>query len=301
MKTRILAFAILAVIPCSLFADTLKPYILAGVDDGTRDDVQARVEERLTAEGFEVVGSYVPAGDETLGVVCVTHERLKTAAADAGGLLGFAAVLRVGLRDTGEGVEVSFTNPLYWGNAYYRKTFPDVEASSTQVDAALRRALGELPDSRFEPFGSRKGVPASKLRKYHYMMAMPYFDDVAELDKGSSYEDAVARIEERAAAEDAEAKIVYAVKFPEKKMALFGTALTGRKGEAHFLPKIDFSEPRHVPFLPYELLVLEDRVVSLHGKYRIALSFPDLSMGTFMKIVSTPGDIADAQRTLVVE
>ena len=183
MKTRILAFAILAVIPCSLFADTLKPYILAGVDDGTRDDVQARVEERLTAEGFEVVGSYVPAGDETLGVVCVTHERLKTAAADAGGLLGFAAVLRVGLRDTGEGVEVSFTNPLYWGNAYYRKTFPDVEASYTQVDAALRRALGELPDSRFEPFGSRKGVPASKLRKYHYMMAMPYFDDVAELDR----------------------------------------------------------------------------------------------------------------------
>jgi hypothetical protein len=44
--------------------------------------------------------------------------------------------------------------------------------------------------------------------------------------------------------------------------------------------------------------VLDDRVVSLHGKYRIALSFPDLGMGRFMKIMSTPGDIADAQRTL---
>ena len=31
----------------------------------------------------------------------------------------------------------------------------------------------------------------------------------------------------------------------------------------------------------------------LHGKYRIALNWPELTMGTFMKIMSTPGDIED--------
>ncbi|RKX35683.1 MAG: hypothetical protein DRP71_02755 [Verrucomicrobia bacterium] len=285
-------------LPGSLFAEGLDPYILAGIDQGTRQEVQTRVEERLTAEGFEILGSYSPAGDENLGVICVTNEHLKASAVQSGGLHGFAAVLRVGLIKTDSGIEVSYTNPLYWGNAYYRKEFPQVEEVYILLDQRFRTALADLSDSRFEAFGSRKGMTPAKLRKYHYMITMPYFHDVVVLDKGSSYGEAVARIESRAAAKGSEVKIVYSIKFPEQEMALFGTALTGENGETKFLPKIDFKDPRHIPFLPYEMLVLKDKVVSLHGKYRIALSFPDLSMGTFMKIVSTPGDIANAQRTV---
>jgi hypothetical protein len=129
---------------------------------------------------------------------------------------------------------------------------------------------------------------------------VPHFDDVVTLARKSDYAELVKRIEARAA-DSEDAGIVYAVKFDDQKMALYGIALTGEKGEKKFLPKIDFAEPLAIPFLPYELLVLEDRAVMLHGKYRIALSFPDLSMGTFMKIVSTPGDIADTMRSLVKE
>ena len=32
----------------------------------------------------------------------------------------------------------------------------------------------------------------------------------------------------------------------------------------------------------------------LHGKYRIALYWPELTMVTFMKIMSTPNDIENA-------
>ena len=301
MKLPTLCSALLAMLSASLLADGLDPYILAGIDQGTRQEVQARVEERLVAEDFEVLGSYSPAGEEQLGVVCVTSEQLKASAAKSGGLLGFAAVLRVGLSQTDNGVEVSYTNPIYRGNAYYRKEFPQVEETYNLLDQQFRKAFADLPEIRFEAFGSKQGISAKKLQKYHYMIVMPYFDDVVNLDSGSSYEDAVARIESRAAAEDSVVKIVYSIKFPEQEMALYGTALTGENGETKFLPKIDFKEPRHIPFLPYEMLVLKDKVVSLHGKYRIALSFPDLSMGTFMKIVSTPGDIADAQRTVAAE
>jgi hypothetical protein len=301
MKSRLLRLTLLAMLPGSLLADGLDPYILAGIDQGTRQEVQARIEERLIAEDFEVLGSYSPAGEEQLGVVCVTTEQLKASAAKSGGLLGFAAVLRVGLNQTESGVEVSYTNPIYWGTAYYRKEFPQVAETYNLLDQQFRKALADLPESRFEAFGSKKGITPAKLQKYHYMMAMPYFDDVVELDSGSSYDDAVARIESRAAAEDSTVEIVYSIKFPEQEMALYGTALTGENGETKFLPKIDFKDPRHIPFLPYEMLVLKDKVVSLHGKYRIALSFPDLSMGTFMKIGSTPGDIADALRTVAAE
>ncbi len=298
MKTSRLISVLLSLLPAICSAEGLSPYILAGIDQGTRQEVEARIEEHLIAADFEVVGSYSPADDETLGVICITHEELKTAAAAAGGLRGFAAVLRVGFHQTEDGIKVSYTNPLYWGNAYWEKDYPQVEALYEQLDKDLRQVFADLPATLFSPFGSKKGVPAKKLSKYHYMISMPYFHSVQKLDTGSSYQDAVTRIESRAAAEDSAVKIVYSIKFPEQEMALYGTALTGENGESKFLPKIDFEEPRHVPFLPYEMLVLKDQVVSLHGKFRIALSFPDLSMVTFMKIVSTPGDIADAQRSV---
>jgi hypothetical protein len=39
----------------------------------------------------------------------------------------------------------------------------------------------------------------------------------------------------------------------------------------------------------------------LHGRFRIALSFPDLTMGTFSKIMSTPGDIEEAMRQILMQ
>ena len=72
---------------------------------------------------------------------------------------------------------------------------------------------------------------------------------------------------------------------------MYGMALDGERGESRFLPIIDISNPMHTAFLPYELLVVDNEVHMLHGRFRIALSFPDLTMGTFMKIVATPKDI----------
>jgi hypothetical protein len=36
----------------------------------------------------------------------------------------------------------------------------------------------------------------------------------------------------------------------------------------------------------------------LNGRYRIALHWPELTMGTFTKIMSTPGDIKDMMKDL---
>lgn len=280
--------------------EPLKPYILAGIQQGDLAQVQTSVSEWLREKGFELVGTYSPAQDDTLSVICLTHPLLREHAAKSGGLLGFSASLRVGLHQTEAGVEVAYMTPQYWGNAYYRKGYSEVEADYNLMDKALQEALGHLEETSFTPFGSKKGLSAKKLQKYHYMMSMPYFDDVAVLQDDLPYEEAISRIESRAG-ENSDADIVYAIKFPEQKMALYGIALTGEKGEQKFLPKIDFKEPRHTPFLPYELLVLEDQAVMLHGKYRIALSFPDLTMGTFMKIMSTPGDIENTLRELVTD
>jgi len=41
------------------------------------------------------------------------------------------------------------------------------------------------------------------------------------------------------------------------------------------------------------------KVLMLHGRFRIAISFPDLTMGTFSKIMSTPGNIEDLLKQVV--
>ena len=120
---------------------------------------------------------------------------------------------------------------------------------------------------------------------------MEKFDDVVKLNEFENFEDAVSKIDGKLAGSD---DLIYSVEFQDEQIKLYGIAIGGEKGEEHFLPIIDITAPQHTAFLPYELLVVDKKAVMLHGRYRIALSFPDLTMMTFSKIMSTPGDIKNA-------
>ncbi len=50
--------------------------------------------------------------------------------------------------------------------------------------------------------------------------------------------------------------------------------------------------------MPYEIILQGNKATMLNGKYRLALHWPKLSMGTFMKIMSTPGYIEDTLKEL---
>jgi hypothetical protein len=57
----------------------------------------------------------------------------------------------------------------------------------------------------------------------------------------------------------------------------------------------DTGDLKHTAHLPYQILVTGNKAIALPGKFRIAVSFPDLGMGTFMRISNAPGAI---QQTL---
>ena len=132
-------------------------------------------------------------------------------------------------------------------------------------------------------------------------MGMPRFDDTQVLGEFASYAETVKRVESGLANNNLDLTEVYSIEIPSKKLKLYGVQITGEDGEASFMPVIDISSPKHTAFLPYELLVVDNEVHMLHGRFRIALSFPDLTMGTFMKIVSTPKDINRLYEALVNE
>lgn len=288
IKKLFLIIFIISFVATNLTAQNLQPYILAATSDASLSEISVAVKNNLTAAGLEVIGEYSPAKDSNRKVFVITSDELKDAVNTIGGLTGFATVLRVALTDENGTINISYTNPVYWGNAYFGDNYDQVQSNYLTVTAKISSALFKFGEIKNIPFGTEDGLTEKSLRKYRYMFGMEKFDNVAKLNEFESYEDAVNTIDEKLANSES---LVYSVEFPEEKLKLYGIAISGEKGEEHFLPIIDISTPKHTAFLPYELLIVDKKAVMLHGRYRIALSFPDLTMMTFSKIMSTPGNI----------
>jgi len=295
-KILILALT-LTLVSTTLFAQALKPYVLGATSSDGLDMVREKTAAALGSAGFTILGQYQPAGDETRWVFVINSAEMTEAVQELGGLTGFAAALRVGLTLEAGKVNISYTDPMYLANAYFQKNFPEVEANYLTAKSRLKGAMAELGEVKDRPFGSKEGMSAKDLRHYHYMFGMEYFEDVVELTEFSSYEVGKSIIKSKLA-KGGDTQTVYAYEIPGKKLTLYGIALSGEEGEEHFLPIIDIGKPKHTAFLPYEILLMDKKAVMLHGRYRIALAFPDLTMTTFSKIMSTPGDIEDLMRSV---
>ena len=96
---------------------------------------------------------------------------------------------------------------------------------------------------------------------------------------------------------------VYRVDVPGKEESVFGVAITKGKGaDKYIMDYIDFGDIKSTAHLPYEILVSGNNVYHLYARFRIAISFPDLSMmgsNSCMSIMSAPGAIKDSLTTAV--
>lgn len=292
MKKTILLLIFLSTI-LNVDAQKLKPYILAGYSTSSISDVEKTVKTNLKANGFKILGSYNPMETKSRKTIAVTNANLQSAVKKVGGFKGLALVQRVSLTLEDGKILVSYTNPEYWGRAYFTDKWEKVSSDYKNLASSFKTALSGFEGEKFKEFGSKKGLSYNKLKKYHYMMGMPYFDDNISLKTFQNYKEAISTIDKNLKAGVNNVVKVYSTTIDSKEIALYGIGLTGKEGEKNFMNKIDVSDPKHTAFLPYELLVVGNKAYMLHGRYRIALSFPDLSMGQFMKIVSTPGYIKD--------
>lgn len=260
----------------------LYPYILASQADGDVNASAEKAKAALKANGFDVVGSYAPYADTV--VIGATNAALKAAAAKTE-FGGYGAVARIAVTKVGGKVQVSFFNPDWMAEAYR------MESDLTAVREGLEKALGMQ-----RVFGSEEpGWKANQLNDYHFMVFMPYFDDHHELAEHDSYEAAIKAVEANLAAGKGKTTKVYRVDVPGKKQTVFGVAIGGAPaGDEHVMKLIDKASIKQTAHLPYELLVSGGNVYALHAKFRIAVNFPDLDMGTFMHINDAPSAIEES-------
>jgi hypothetical protein len=270
---------LLAISGVSLAEDiSLKPYVLAYRGAGTIDAKLGEVKAAVEREGFQVVGGYAPY--KGTHIVVVTSEALRKNAANSG-FGAYGAALRISITEKGKDLQVSYINPLYMAQAYRMK------GTLADTAAKMEKALGKK-----ETFGSKNGLTSAKLRNYHYMVLMPYFTDQVELAKYKSHEEAVKAVEANLATGKGGTVRVYRVDLDGKKESVFGVGIRAGDGADEAVMKtVDYGELKQAAHLPYELIVSDGTMYMLHGKFRIAVDFPDLTMGTFMKISGAPSAI----------
>lgn len=232
----------------------------------------ADLEAKLTENGFTVIGRHAVNGNENYTSVIYTSDDLKQLGAQSG--RGFIAALRI--LHNAEKQELVASNPEYFIRAFYRKKYTD--GMEAPVVKALEAALGDL-----EPTDDT--LSPKKLSKYHFMVAMPYYDDFVRIAKGPTAE-LMAKLEANAGD-----RIVYKLDIKgDGSSVLCGVGLPG--GIEKFNEKLGTMDRSHL--LPYMVLIEDGEANILHAKFFLALSFPQLSMTEFMKIMSVPGDIEDA-------
>jgi len=275
----------------------IKPFVLASKSKS--DNIPAVVSStsgKLQQAGFEVIGQYSPyKGAE---VIVFTNDKLrKTATRSERG--GYGAALRAAVTSNQGKIELAYTNPVYWANAYR------LDDNLDDISAALKSALGSE-----QTFGTGdKVLSADDMRDFHYTFMMEYFDDPSILGFYNSHQAAVEAVNRNLGKGVAASKKVYQLDLGNdstgKPMTLIGVGLGGVNDEdcssdAYIMGRIDKSSPRHTAHLPYEMLVYGKNVEALFGRFRIAVSWPHLPMmasetgATFMSIMCSPGAIEDS-------
>lgn len=281
---------LLAVAGTSVAADAMKPFTLAYTAKGDMAQVTEEVKQKIAGAGFEIVGTYAPYDGAT--ILAITNDTLKKAAASTE-FGGYAAGQRVTLTKVGDEIQVSYTNPTYYGSAYRLEDTADLQAAAT----ALETALGKQ-----QTFGTgEKQLSEADLRKYHYMVGMEYFDDPSNLAEYDSQDEAIAAVEAGLSANKGGASKVYRIDIPGKNESVFGVALTdGCSGDEYIMSRVDKDQVRSTGHLPYEILVSDGNVYALYARFRIAISWPHLPMvqnptgATFFNIMCAPNAIEEA-------
>lgn len=231
--------------------------------------------QTLTDQGLEILGTHAVAGESDYTVVIYTSPELKKAAQRPG--RGFIATLRV--LHNKKDQELVVANPEYYMRAFLQKEY--AEGSAQPIQDTLEKALGALTPTE-------DSLKTKKLANYNFMLGMPHYDNGTVVATGPTSELF------QALEKNVQDRLVFSVDLNgDGSSILCGVSLP--VDIEQFNQMLETMGQAHL--LPYPVLIENEKATILPAKYYLALNFPRLTMGEFMKIMSVPREISNSFKT----
>lgn len=257
--------AVLSVLALTAFtASSLEAKSVPAYYTAQYKDVKS-AKSAIKRAGLHTIATYHPVGKSYLTTILYTGNTLKKLASKP--KRGFAAIQRVLVNSKKKTLLVA--NPEYWLRAFLQSDYKN--GSEAPVKNALKKAFGKMTPTK-------DALSSGKLAKYHFMIGMPYYDEMIVLKKGEKLS-VSNRVFSLSLGNGTK---IYGVKMP-KSVEKFVSVI----GEDKAL------------VLPYMVMVEHGKALMLAPKYYLAVSYPRLSMGQFMKISNTPSEIESALKRSV--
>jgi len=245
----------------SLLASDISTYLKANIQ------TQAEVEKSLKEVGFDVIGSYDAMQNSDYRIIIYTSTQLKQLSSKSNRT--FAAVQKVMISKNDN--SLILTNPEY----YLKAMLQD------DINEALARQVSNRLKAAFNLSNGDYSMEGSELSGFHFMFGMPYYEDMLEVASGDNLNSKLKQ--------NASNNIVFELKVANA--TLYGISMNAKNGEKDYIGTL--KEEKSSAFLPYMVMIKDNKAMILHPKYYLALSLPKLTMGEFMNIMETPTHIED--------
>ena len=180
----VLGFIVLIFVMNTQAQEELSPYLKFNNINEDSKTLQTKIENLIVENGWQVIGSYNPAEDPGLTVVCFTNEELKKLSLQFKDRGSLASVLKAAIVEKEDKITVSVLNPEYMFLAYWGEQLNGQEKQLKEISEKAISIFSSF--GKHEPFGGM--VKTKDLPDYHYMMMMPYFNDPVELAEYDSFD-----------------------------------------------------------------------------------------------------------------
>lgn len=292
MKKGIIVFSLLLISLLTKAVD-LQPYYNIGKTNKSVTTLNNEIITALKNAGFILSGKYNVANDSNNLVLAFTNLELQKICTEKEKSALIASNLKIGFRKINQEINLSCLNPDYTFAGVFNENYNTLKPKLDVISKNFIDAIKTLGYT-LTPFGGKESL--DNLIEYQYMWGMPYFKDLVEIGEFTSYSDAVNTITKNITKLSSNYKLVFKTQQNEKEVAVIGIGLFEKeKGESHFLSIIGIE---HLCAMPYEILIINKKAYILHGRFRFAFYWPELTMGTFTKIMSTPSDVETALKAL---
>ena len=222
----------------------------------------ASVEKKLRDAGFEILASPVLNEDKTLTSILFTDTSLLQLANKEN--KEFMAYLRILIDKKSQ--SISITNPLYLAKGYLQKNYDK---------NVIQNVLKKIRSTFLNLKNSDDSLKFQLLSKYHFMLGMPYYNDMIEVASAKNLLEKIKNNDH----------VIFSKTLENKSTIL---AVTLSKETSKF---IDVIGRKNAAVLPYTIVIQNNTARILDPKYYIALMYPKLSMSEFMAITDIPDAI----------